>query len=153
MNPAIKDNADFVLTFDEAVELLRGKDIELAPAQAYTQQGSVYGKRFGNSAGVTAAVVQCLKEQDVDPDRIKVKVCNGGQECKTALTLMKLGRLPESFIEGMVCEGGCVGGPARQKSVAELKKDRDSMIGLADGRGVHENLRMMDAEQVHMHRE
>ncbi len=149
----IEGNADFVLTFDEAVEMLHGKDIELEPASGYTQQGSTYGKYFGNSAGVTAAVVQCLKEQNFDPDQLKVKVCNGAQECKTALTMMKLGRLPESFIEGMICEGGCVGGPARQKAVTELKKDRDAMIGLADGRGVHENLKIMDAENVHMHRE
>ncbi len=149
----IEGNADFVLTFDEAVELLHGKDIELEPASGYTQQGSTYGKYFGNSAGVTAAVVQCLKEQNFDPDQLKVKVCNGAQECKTALTMMKLGKLPESFIEGMICEGGCVGGPARQKTVAELKKDRDAMIGLADARGVHENLKLMDAENVHMHRE
>ena len=149
----IEGNADFVLTFDEAVEMLHGKDIELEPASGYTQQGSTYGKYFGNSAGVTAAVVQCLKEQNFDPDQLKVKVCNGAQECKTALTMMKLGRLPESFIEGMICEGGCVGGPARQKAVTELKKDRDAMIGLADSRGVHENLKLMDAEKVHMHRE
>ena len=149
----ITDNADYVLTFDEAVEMLRGKDIELEPAPEYTQQGSTYGKRFGNSAGVTAAVVQCLKERDIDPDKIPVKVCNGATECKAALSLMKLGRLPESFIEGMICEGGCVGGPARQKAVLELKKDRDAMIARADGRGVHENLRMMDAEQVPMHRD
>ena len=81
-----------------------------------------------------------------------MKVCNGAQECKTALTMMKLGRLPERFIEGMVCEGGCVSGPSRQKTLTELKKDRDAMIGLADGRGVHENLKLMDAEQVPMHR-
>ena len=149
----IEGNADFVLTFDEAVEMLHGKDIELEPASGYTQQGSTYGKYFGNSAGVTAAVVQCLKEQNFDPDQLKVKVCNGAQECKTALTMMKLGRLPERFIEGMVCEGGCVGGPSRQKTLTELKKDRDAMIGLADGRGVHENLKLMDAEQVPMHRE
>ena len=66
---------------------------------------------------------------------------------------MKLGRLPESFIEGMICEGGCVGGPARQKAVLELKKDRDAMIGRADARGVHENLKLMNAEDVPMHRD
>ena len=150
---SISDNADYVLTFDEAVEMLRGKDIELEPAPEYTQQGSTYGKRFGNSAGVTGAVVQCLKEKDIDPAQIAVKVCNGALECKNALTLMKLGRLPERFMEGMICEGGCIAGPARQKTAAELKKDRDAMIGRADARGVHENLKLMDAEQVHMHRE
>ena len=148
---SISGNADYVLTFDEAVEMLRGKDIELEPAADYTQQGSSYGKRFGNSAGVTAAVMQCLKEQSVDASNIAVKVCNGALECKNALTLMKLGRLPENFMEGMICEGGCVSGPSRQKGLTELKKDRDAMIGRADARGVHENLKLMNAEQVPMH--
>ncbi len=150
---SIDGNADCVLTFDEAVEMLWGKEIELEPAPEYSQQGSTYGKRFGNSAGVTAAVVQCLKEQDIDPDRIAVKVCNGAQECKNALTMMKLGRLPERFMEGMICEGGCIAGPSSQKSAAELKKDRDAMIGRADARGVHENLKLMEADRVHMHRD
>ncbi|MER2234901.1 MAG: [Fe-Fe] hydrogenase large subunit C-terminal domain-containing protein, partial [Candidatus Limivicinus sp.] len=150
---SISDNADYVLTFDEAVEMLRGKEIELEPAPEYSQQGSTYGKYFGNSAGVTAAVMQCLKEQEIDATGLAVKVCNGAVECKNALTLMKMGRLPESFIEGMICEGGCVSGPSRQKTLAELKKDRDAMIGRADGRGVHENLSLMDADRVPMHRD
>ena len=149
----IADNADYVLTFDEAVEMLRGKEIELEPAVEYTQQGSTYGKRFGNSAGVTAAVLQCMKEKNTDISGMNVRVCNGAQECKTALTMMKMGRLPENFIEGMICEGGCVSGPARQKGLLEIKKDRDAMIARADERGVHENLHLMDAEQVPMHRD
>ncbi len=151
LNINISGNADYVITFDEAVEMLRGKNVELEPAPEYTQQGSVFGKRFGNSAGVTAAVMQCLKEREIDTAGIKVKVCNGAAECKTALALMQAGRLPEDFIEGMICEGGCVGGPARQKTLQELTKDRDAMIGMADGREVHENLKMMDADKVHMH--
>ena len=102
---------------------------------------------------LTAAVLQCLKEREIDATDISVKVCNGAVECKNALTLMKLGRLPESFMEGMICEGGCVSGPARQKALNELKKDRDAMIARADARGVHENLKLMNAEQVPMHRD
>jgi ferredoxin hydrogenase large subunit len=56
-------------------------------------------------------------------------------------------------MEGMICEGGCVSGPSRQKGLTELKKDRDAMIARADGRGVHENLKRMDAEKVPMHRD
>ena len=98
-------------------------------------------------------MLQCLKEQEIDATDISVKVCNGAVECKNALTLMKLGRLPENFMEGMICEGGCVSGPARQKALNELKKDRDAMIARADDRGVHENLKLMNAEQVPMHRD
>ena len=153
LDTGIENNADYVMTFDEAYEMLRGKGIELLPAKVYTQQGSTFGKRFGNSAGVTAAVLECMKEKDVDTSNIKVKVANGALECKTALTLMKMDRLPESFIEGMACPGGCVQGPAAQKSLQELTKDRDALIAKADAREVHENLRMQDAENVHMHKD
>ena len=132
--------------------MLRGKGIDLEPVEEFTQQGSTYGKHFGNSGGVAAAVIQCMKEQGVDTTDLKVKVCNGAAECKTALTLMKMGRLPEKFVEGMICQGGCVQGPSRQKTLQELTKDREEMIGRADSREVHENLKMQDADKVRMHR-
>ena len=56
--------------------------------------------------------LQCFKEmgEEIEP---KVARCSGGAECKKALLLMKVGKLPEDFIEGMVCAGGCVGGPSK----------------------------------------
>jgi ferredoxin hydrogenase large subunit len=53
----------------------------------------------------------------------------------------------------MACPGGCVQGPAAQKSLQELTKDRDALIAKADAREVHENLKMQDAENVHMHKD
>ena len=128
-----------------------GKGIELEPEDDSVQQSSVFGKRFGNGGGVAAAVMQCFKEmgEDIAPDVMK---CSGAAECKKALLLMKAGRLPADFIEGMVCEGGCVGGPSKNMTIAEAKKSRDDMIGRADGRGVLENLKMLGADQVPMHR-
>ncbi len=55
-------------------------------------------------------------------------------------------------MEGMVCVGGCVGGPSKHKSETEAKKARDTLIGQADGRQVHENLKKVGADQVAMHR-
>ena len=66
--------------------------------------------------------------------------------------LLKIGKLPDDFVEGMVCVGGCVGGPSKHKSETEAKKARDLLIGQADKREVHENLKMQGAEQVAMHR-
>ena len=66
---------------------------------------------------------------------------------------MKVGKLPADFVEGMACEGGCVGGPSRNMTVAESKKFRDSLIGQADGRKVLENLKNTGADKVPMHRE
>ena len=116
------------------------------------QESSVHGKKFGNSGGVTRAVLQSLKEFD---EKIAAKVCvaNGAQECKKALLLMKVGRLPEDFIEGMACEGGCVGGPSSYDDMLSTRKYRDDLISQADDRGIHENLKNYDMESFSMHRE
>ena len=57
-----------------------------------------------------------MREAGADPDKFNIEKCSGAAECKKALTLLKVGKLPADFIEGMVCEGGCVGGPSRHRS-------------------------------------
>jgi iron only hydrogenase large subunit-like protein len=63
-----------------------------------------------------------------------------------------VGRLPEDFIEGMACVGGCVGGPSKHKAELEAKKSRDKLIAEADAREVHENLKAYDMSSFSMHR-
>ena len=147
----ITGNADYAMTFGEIRAMMKAKDVELEPEENVYQEGSVFGKRFGNAGGVTAAVVECFKEmsEDIEPNVMK---CNGAAECKKALLLLKVGKLPADFVEGMVCTGGCVGGPSKHKTEQEAKKARDLLIGQADGREVHENLKNLGADQVAMHR-
>lgn len=56
----------------------------------------------------------------------KTLPCSGIEECKIALLKMNKGVLPENFIEGMACQGGCVQGPAvimrSPKNKAEVGK-------------------------------
>lgn len=148
----IEGNVDYVLTYSEIRAIMRAKGVELKPDENNYQESSVYGKRFGNSGGVTAAVLQSLKESE---NNVDVKVCraNGADECKKALLLMKVGRLPEDFIEGMACEGGCVGGPSAFKDQMLAKKSRDALIKEADNRGIYENLSNYDEESFSMHRD
>ncbi len=148
---SVEGNADYVLTFGEALEMIRAKGVELEPEPYENQQASVFGKRFGNGGGVTNAVLQCLKEKGENTD-VKVARCSGPADVKKALLLMKVGRLPEDFIEGMMCQGGCVGGPSNLKQESIWKKDRDSLIAQADGRGVWENLSNYDMDSFSMHR-
>ena len=114
----IKDNADYAMTFGEIRAMMRAKGVDLEPEENTYQEGSVFGKRFGNAGGVTAAVVECFKEmnEDITPNVMK---CNGAAECKKALLLMKVGKLPADFVEGMACVGGCVGGPSKHKTELE----------------------------------
>lgn len=147
---AIEGNADFALTYSEIRAMMRAKGVELEEDDNTYQESSVYGKRFANAGGVTEAVLQSLKESD-DEIAATVNKCNGAAECKKALLLMKVGRLPEDFIEGMICEGGCVGGPSAFRPQASFKKNREAIISEADERGIHENLDHYDMDAFSMH--
>ena len=151
-NMKAEGNADYVLTIGEIRAIMRAKGVELEPEENTLQDASVYGKRFGNGGGVTAAVIQSMKEAGVEDD-IKVAKCSGIAECKKALMLMKVGRLPEDFIEGMICEGGCVGGPSRHRKNMTVVKDRDKLLKEAKERGIHENLSQYDMNSFSMKRE
>lgn len=136
-----KDNADYALTFEELDALLKAKEIELLPSKEYHQEASIYGKRFANAGGVTKAVIEAFKEQGESTD-VSVRQCNGAAECKKALMLLKVGKLPEDFIEGMCCEGGCVNGPGSVKQEFHAKRDREAMLSQTDDRNIKENIDM-----------
>lgn len=147
----IPGNADYALTYSEIRAIMRAKDVTLKPCENQDQIASVFGKRFANSGGVTAAVLQSMRENG---EEAEVKVCkaNGAAECKKALMLLKVGRLPEDFLEGMACEGGCVGGPSAYCDQMKAKKNRDALIAQADDRGIHDNLKNYDMDSFSMHR-
>lgn len=147
----IEGNADYVLTYSEIRAIMRAKGVELKPCANEGQIASAYGKRFANSGGVTAAVLQSLKETGETAD-VKVYKANGAAECKKAMLMMKANRLSEDFIEGMACEGGCVGGPSSFSNQISCKKDREQLLKEADGRTIHENLEYYDMESFSMHR-
>ena len=147
----IEGNADAVLTFSEIRAIMKAKGVVLTAEENSYQEASVFGKRYGNSGGVTNAVLEYLKETDNEIDA-KVYRANGAADCKKALLLMKVGRLPEDFIEGMACEGGCVGGPSAFQGEIASKKNRDSLISCADCRTIVENLTKIDMGAFEHHR-
>ena len=148
----IEGNADYVLTYSEIRAIMSAKNVELQPDDTSYQESSVYGKRFGNSGGVTAAVVESMKEMEAG---IEPKVCkaNGAAECRKFLMLMKAGKLPDDFIEGMACEGGCVGGPSSFNDMLTTKKFRDELLDKADDRKILDNLKNYHMETFSMHRD
>ncbi len=137
----IEGNADYVMTFGEMAAMLRSKDVELVPVADSYQEASLWGKGFASSGGVANAVLECMHERGEDTTGLKLRQCSGGKECVTALQLLKAGRLPEDFVEGMACEGGCVGGPSRQKTEMEVRRARQSLLDAADDRRILPNLK------------
>lgn len=59
----IEGNADYVLTFSEIRAIMKAKGVQLEADDTSYQEGSVFGKRFANSGGVTAAVIESMKEK------------------------------------------------------------------------------------------
>lgn len=140
--------ADYALTYGEIRAILRAKEIVLEPEENTVQQASIYGKRFASSGGVTKAVLRSMEEMGDCPD-VKVMECNGAADCKKALMLLKMNRLPADFIEGMVCEGGCVGGPSSHAPQQKFRKERETQLLAADGRGIRENLSSYESIRMH----
>ena len=103
---------DLVITFKELYSMLSAKDIDVTKMQEIPfDHASGYGRAFAAGGGVAAAVAQGLKERGSTVEA-KTIACSGIEECRLALLKMSKGVLPENFIEGMACQGGCVQGPA-----------------------------------------
>jgi [FeFe] hydrogenase (group B1/B3) len=150
---SVPGNADYVVTYGELRALMRSKDIKFEPVSDEYQESSIWGKRFATSGGVANAVIECMQERGVDTSQLKLYRAAGGAECKKALTFLKVGKLPEDFVEGMVCPGGCVGGPSRHKHYTEITKARETLLSKADDRKVLENLKNYPMDKFSMHRD
>ena len=116
----------------------KGVDPE-AVAATGVQQGSIYGKNFATTGGVSAAVQQVLVEDQFDMPVSCLK-CSGAAECKKALLMLRAGKINETIIEGMACEGGCINGPAKITPVRHSVGMRRQLMMNVDDRKIGENL-------------
>ncbi len=111
----VREYVDCVLTFEEMQAMFNARNIELeSMEETALDNASYFGRIFAHSGGLTQAVEQALTERKTAPEEFTCKplICNGISECKTALLKANKGMLAENFVEGMICEGGCIGGPA-----------------------------------------
>ena len=106
----VKPFVDVVLTFEELQALYDSRDIDITTLEeGILNNASYFGRIFARSGGLSDAVAQGLKEQNIDFD-LKAVPCDGIEECKKALLLKSKNILDGNFIEGMACIGGCIGG-------------------------------------------
>ena len=102
---------DSVLTFEELQALLDSKDIDVSELpEDVLDNASYYGRIFARSGGLSEAVAEALKEQGHEDFPLKAVQCDGIEACRKALIMKSKGLLKENFIEGMACQGGCIGG-------------------------------------------
>ncbi|MDO4805233.1 MAG: 4Fe-4S dicluster domain-containing protein [Lachnospiraceae bacterium] len=153
LNEFIADRPDYAVTFGEMMAILASKNVRFEPDTEGYQESSLWGKKFASSGGVADAVLEVMKERDEDVSDISLMRCAGGAECKKALLTLKAGKLKEDFVEGMICPGGCVGGPAKAEAEMEVVKARNALFKSADGRRVLENLEKYPMDTFSMYRD
>ena len=106
----VKDYVDAVLTFEELQALFDSRDMEITNLEEdVLDNASYYGRIFARSGGLSDAVAQGIKEQNLVFD-LKAVPCDGIEACRMALLKKSKNVLDGNFIEGMACIGGCIGG-------------------------------------------
>ena len=106
--------------------LFDSKDIDITTLdEDVLDNASYFGRIFARSGGLSDAVTEALKEQNIDFD-LKAVACDGIEECRVALLKKSKNVLDANFIEGMACIGGCIGGAGclthGEKNKAEVDK-------------------------------
>ncbi|NLL70237.1 MAG: 4Fe-4S binding protein [Epulopiscium sp.] len=149
----IKDAVDYVMTFEELQAMLDAMDIQVEECEeAPLDNASFYGRIFARSGGVTEAIQHIIEEKKLDLE-LKPISCDGLRECERALKMLKVGRLPGNFIEGMACVSGCIGGAASLSHGPKDKKEVDKYGKLAIEQNISDSLRIFDLEKIQLGRQ
>ena len=121
----IKGAVDFVLTFKEVEEIFNALEIDVKSMEEDNRvEASFAGRTYARVGGVSKAIEVSVKSLDMNIP-FKAIAFNGSKECKEGLEKLISGEVDATFIEGMGCIGGCVGGPRRNLSVEEGTKNVD----------------------------
>lgn len=122
----VKPYVDAVMTFEELQALYDSRDIDITTLEeGDLDNASYFGRIFARSGGLSDAVAQAMKEQNIDFN-LKAVPCDGIEACRVALLKASKNLLDGNFIEGMACIGGCIGGAGclthGEKNKAEVDK-------------------------------
>ena len=126
MKDSVREYVDVALTFEELLALFDAKEIELGELEETDlNQASYYGRVFARSGGLSEAMTQGLKEIGSSLE-FQPETCNGIDMCRVALLKKGKDLLNANFVEGMVCNGGCIGGAGTLQKFGIKKENVDS---------------------------
>lgn len=148
----VEGSPDAVMTFEELNAVFDAKGIDPTSCDEAKTEATSFGRRFSGSGGVSEAVMKSVKEKGYSGE-IKAKPCNGIKECKVGLAMLKADRLAETIVEGMACEGGCIGGPGSIAQLPQLKLARMKKIKGKEDDNITQMLADHEFEKIDMERE
>lgn len=109
-------DVDYVLTFAETQAIfealeIKPEELKGVPTVDYAATG---GRLYARAGGVSEAVWDIVDQLFPKKRKLFSSVnVDGMVDCKEMLKDLQEGRKSATFIEGMACKGGCVGGPKR----------------------------------------
>lgn len=107
---SVRSDVDYVITFEELMGIFAAKNIDFSEeGENVIEDATSTGRGYAVAGGVAEAISSCVKK--LDPDReILIDRAEGLANCKKMLMIAKAGKRNGYLLEGMACEGGCVGG-------------------------------------------
>jgi [FeFe] hydrogenase (group B1/B3) len=152
MQEGLRGSCDYVITFEELQAMLDAYEINIEECEDdVLNNASFFGRIFARSGGVTESIKHVIEDEKVDVEFVPV-ICDGLKECDKALKLAKSNRLPGNFIEGMACQGGCIGGAASLTHGPKDKGEVDKYGKLAMERSVKDSLKVLEIGGLDLHR-
>lgn len=149
----IKDAVEYVITFEELLAMLDAAEIEIKSCEeGALNNASFFGRIFARTGGLTEAVSQVIKEQNIEAD-YKPIICSGLKECDMNLKLAKFKRAKGNFIEGMACVDGCIGGPGCLIHGSKNIKAVNEYGKMAIEKEVHGAVEVFDVSDVNLCRD
>lgn len=119
------------MTFEETKLIFEALDIRPEglkgiPSMDYASTG---GRLYARTGGVSQAVWDIVEQLFPKKRELFSAVqVDGMKSCKTLLEEVREGKVGASFIEGMGCKGGCVGGP---KVIIDAEEGRKAVNQVA----------------------
>lgn len=148
----VKDAIDYVLTFEELVALFDAFNINPWECEdEIVDDASIFGRGFGANGGLTASIESYIRENNVEVEFKPVKV-SGGKEIKKTMTMAKIGKLNGNFIEGMMCEGGCINGAGTIVPSIRSKAVFNKVNSLGKKKHISENELLKEFEEINLER-
>lgn len=111
LQPKNIENIDYVLTFEEITAMMAAKGVEVTKMKGEykTEPGSASGRNFCINGGVAHSLNNYLDEISSDT-RLTLKAADGVKNVVAFTRDLSRGLQKEDVLEGMMCEGGCMGG-------------------------------------------
>lgn len=148
----IKDAIDYVLTFEELTALFDAFNVNPWECEdEVVNDGSIFGRGFGSHGGLTASIESYIREKNIDVEFKPVKA-SGGNEIKKTMAMAKIGRLNGNFIEGMMCEGGCINGAGTIVPALRAKAVFNKINSKGEKKSIMDNEKIEDFEDIDLSR-